>query len=211
MSREAIPYVITIDVGTSSTRAILYDAEGAVVDGCIAQRTTRAETSADGGAVFHAEELFGTIVEVVDQVLASAGPRAERIGAVAMDTLVGNVLGVDGEGRPLTPAFTYADTRNAADAQALRRELGPDGMADAHDRTGCLIHSAYLPAAVSLAATHAAPTARGRGALGERGRIRLLPALREVERQLQRRLLVRHAEPARADVGCRLAGDAAGE
>ena len=50
------------------------------------------------------------------------------------------------DGAPLSPVYTYADTRNAADAQALRRELGADGMAAAHDRTGCLIHSAYLPA-----------------------------------------------------------------
>ena len=34
-------------------------------------------------------------MEVVDQVLVSAGNRAEQVGAVAMDTLVGNVLGVD--------------------------------------------------------------------------------------------------------------------
>ncbi len=63
-----------------------------------------------------------------------------------MDTLVGNVMGIDSAGRPITPVFTYADTRNAADAQELRRELGQKEMAAAHDRTGCLIHTSYLPA-----------------------------------------------------------------
>lgn len=146
MNEPTPPFVITVDVGTSSTRAILYDSEGMVVEGCVAQRTTRAETSADGGAVFRAETLFGAIVEVVDQVVASAGARADDIGAVAMDTLVGNVLGVDSEGNPTTPVFTYADTRNAPDAQELRHELGQEGLAEAHDRTGCLIHTSYLPA-----------------------------------------------------------------
>ena len=146
MSRQAPPYVITIDVGTSSTRAILYDSAGEIVEGCIAQRATRAETSADGGAVFQADELLAAVVEVVDQVLHSAGPRGDNIGAVAMDTLVGNILGVSGDGTPVTPVYTYADTRNAPDAQELRRELGAEGMAAAHDRTGCLIHTSYLPA-----------------------------------------------------------------
>lgn len=146
MNSEAAPYVITIDVGTSSTRAILYDSQGVIVDGCVAQRANHAETSADGGAVFHAEDLFATLVEVVDQVVVSAGNRVNQVGAVAMDTLVGNVLGVDADGAALSPVYTYADTRNSSDAQALRRELGADGMAAAHERTGCLIHSAYLPA-----------------------------------------------------------------
>ncbi len=140
------PYVISIDIGTSSTRAILYDAAARVVEGCVAQRANRQITTADGGAVFEAEALFSNVVETIDQILHSAGPRARHIGAVAMDTLVGNILGVDRNGAPITPVFTYADTRNAADAQALRRELGHEGMAAAHDRTGCLIHTSYLPA-----------------------------------------------------------------
>ena len=94
-----------------------------MVEGCVAQRANRQITTADGGAVFEAEALFSSVVEAIDQVLHSAGPRADQIGAVAMDTLVGNVMGIDSAGRPITPVFTYADTRNAADAQELRREL----------------------------------------------------------------------------------------
>ncbi len=144
--RASGPYVISIDIGTSSTRAILYDSTARVVEGCVAQRANRQITTADGGAVFEAEALFSSVVEAIDQVLHSAGPRADQIGAVAMDTLVGNVMGIDSAGRPITPVFTYADTRNAADAQELRRELGQKEMAAAHDRTGCLIHTSYLPA-----------------------------------------------------------------
>ena len=65
---------------------------------------------------------------------------------MAADTFVGNVLGVDAAGNPVTPVYTYADTRNAADAQAWRAELGTAGAAEAHDRTGTLIHTSYLPA-----------------------------------------------------------------
>lgn len=146
--QEVPPYVIALDIGTSNTRAILYDGGARVVMDCSAQRPNRFITTADGGAVFEADDLLAGVVEVIDEVLERAGARATngQIGAVAMDTLVGNVLGVDGDGRPISPVYTYADTRNAADAQALRRELGKAGMAAAHDRTGCLIHTSYLPA-----------------------------------------------------------------
>jgi gluconokinase len=147
--------VLTIDVGTSSTRAILFDAQAHVVDDMVEQRATQMTTTADGGAVFDADEVLSAIAGAVDRLLARAGALAAQIGAVAVDTLVGNVVGVDADGKPVTPLFTYADTRNAAEAQALRVELGAEGAAEAHDQTGCLIHTSYLPARFRwLAADH---------------------------------------------------------
>src|SRR5690606_5648067 len=141
-----MPLVLTIDIGTSSVRAILFDAAGHVVDDLVAQETHQMETTPDGGAVFDADAVLAHTANAVDSVLIRAGSQAEAIGAVAVDTLVGNVLGVDEAGKPLTPVYTYADTRNAEAAQVLRAELGTDGAAAAHDRTGCLIHTSYLPA-----------------------------------------------------------------
>jgi gluconokinase len=138
--------VLTIDVGTSSTRAILFDAEAHVVEGMVEQRATQMTTTPDGGAVFEAEQAFDEIVGVIDRLMTRAGALGARIGVVAVDTLVGNIMGVDDAGRPVTPLFTYADTRNAAAAQQLRIELGAEGAASAHDQTGCLIHTSYLPA-----------------------------------------------------------------
>ncbi|MEZ4555895.1 MAG: FGGY family carbohydrate kinase [Caldilineaceae bacterium] len=63
-----------------------------------------------------------------------------------MDSFVGNVLGLDVDGQPITPVFTYADTRNAPAVGDLRRRLGRDFMDAAHDRTGCMLHTSYLPA-----------------------------------------------------------------
>jgi gluconokinase len=102
-------------------------------------------TTPDGGAIFDAAELVAGVVAALDELLGRAGDLADKIGAVAVDTLVGNVLGVDAQGNPVTPLFTYADTRNANATQALRLEVGAAGAEAAHDRTGCLIHTSYLP------------------------------------------------------------------
>lgn len=138
------PTILTIDIGTSSIRAILFDAQAHPLSGAAAQVHTEIHTTSDGGAEFEAEHLFSTFVEVIDQVLKIMPDLP--ITAVAMDTFVGNLLGVTEDGTPLTPVITYADTRNAQDATALRAELGDEGAKAAHDRTGTLIHAAYWPA-----------------------------------------------------------------
>jgi len=139
------PLILALDIGTTSTRALLFDEHGRALPDCIAQVGNQLQTTADGGATFDANALFKNVVAVIDQVLAMAGSRATRIAAVASDTFVSNVLGVSSAGDPVTPLFTYADTRNAADSETLRTELGAAGLSAAHDRTGCLVHTSYLP------------------------------------------------------------------
>lgn len=140
------PLVLALDIGTTSTRALLFDALGQPVPDCIAQVANQLETTHDGGATFEPLPLFAHVIAVIDQVLQRAGDRAKQIAAVVSDTFVGNVMGVSADGEPVTPLFIYADTRNAVDADALRQELGPTGLRASHDRTGCLIHTSYLPA-----------------------------------------------------------------
>src|SRR5581483_4700833 len=60
--------------------------------------------------------------------------------------------------RPLTPVITWADTRSAPDALALRRRLDQRAL---HARTGAPLHPAFFPAKLRwLARTH--PEVRAR-------------------------------------------------
>ena len=52
-------------------------------------------------------------------------------------------VGVDADGQPITPVYTYADTRATEDAQRLRQLYDE---ASVQDRTGCLMRASYLPA-----------------------------------------------------------------
>ena len=140
------PLILTIDLGTTSTRAMLFDATARPVPGCVSQVSNRLRTTSDGGAEFDADHLFDNVVTAIDQLLDGLDEADTPIAAIAMDTFVGNLLGVDEDGQPVTPVYTYADTRNARDAQALRAELGETGLAESHDRTGCMLHTSYLPA-----------------------------------------------------------------
>jgi len=139
------PFILVIDVGSSSVRANLYDRHARLVENSQAARHVTLHTEADGTADEDALALAGEVEKVVDAALAKAGARAKHIAAVGLDTLVFAACGVDAPGKPVTPLYTYADTRARREAQELRRELD---FAAVYQRTGCPLHTAYMPARV---------------------------------------------------------------
>jgi gluconokinase len=139
----ARPLVLAIDIGTSSVRGALYDARAHRLDGTAAQEPHSLAGGADGAAEAPAEEMAVCVERVMDAVLAAAGGAATGIEAVGMATLAATALGVDAEGRAVTPVYTYADSRAADDVRDLRRELDEAAV---HQRTGCPLHTAYWPA-----------------------------------------------------------------
>jgi gluconokinase len=142
-NKAEAPLVLTIDAGTSSARALLYDARGHAVEGLVAQERYSIRSGSDGAVEDDPGAALERIWRCVDAALAQAGPLAQQIRAVAVDTLVSNILAIDAAGRPLTPLITYADTRNDADAIELRRTLDERAV---HQRTGCLLRTSYWPA-----------------------------------------------------------------
>src|SRR5690349_14109689 len=115
------PLIMAIDIGSSSTRVLLYDRHGREVGVVPAQEKYQLRTSGEGAAEDDPDAALERMARCVDAALGQAGPLAKQIGAVSVDTLVSNILAIDGDGRPLTPLISYADTRNDADADALRR------------------------------------------------------------------------------------------
>ncbi len=137
--------VLTIDIGSSSVRAAIYDGNANRLPGLEAQLGHELVTSPDGGVVADAEHIASLVGEALDRVLAAAGDVAGDIAAVGMDTIASSVLGVDGDGIPVTPIYTYADTQPIAEVAALKRELD---VAEVYDRTGCPQHTSYIPARI---------------------------------------------------------------
>jgi len=111
------------------------------VEGTGATRKHAFTTTRDGGATLDADELCDLVFETLDETYAHI--ETHSIAGVAVSTLWHSVLGVDGRGRPTMPIFSWADRRAADAAGELRERL--DGT-EVHRRTGCVLHSSYLPA-----------------------------------------------------------------
>ena len=153
--------IIALDIGTSSTRATLYDAAGSRIEGVRHQVLCEPLTVAGGGVEHDPMRLLEAAVASIDAVLRRAG----EVRAVGICTFWHGLLGFDARGRPITPVYTWADTRSDGAADDLRKRLDEDAV---HDRTGCHLHSSYWPAKIRwYAALSAASPVERWGSIGE--------------------------------------------
>ncbi len=137
------PLIVALDAGTSSVRALAFDSLGRAIVECEDQLPYALETTADGGATFPAESLFELTVGAIDGVVARLQDRVQDVAAVGSTSFWHSLMGVDATGTPTTPIYYWADTRSAADASILRRQLDANAV---WQRTGCRLHSSYWPA-----------------------------------------------------------------
>lgn len=135
--------ILAIDIGTSAVKTLLYDRHGRAVEEVQSHETIKIRTSKDGASEADPDGLLEIVWKGIDSALSKAGKLAEKIAGVASCTFVGNIMGIDQQGRPLTPVFTYADTRSEKEVEWLQAEFDEN---EVHDRTGCHFHSSYLPA-----------------------------------------------------------------
>lgn len=135
--------LLIIDIGSSSVRALLFEEDANPIDGVMISQSHDFETDNDGGAVADAEHIRELVETCVDDILDH--PSAKNIRAVGMATFVGNWVGLDNENKPITPLITYADARSRDDVATLREKLNGN-TEPYHQATGCMLHTAYLPA-----------------------------------------------------------------
>lgn len=137
------PTVLAIDAGTSSIRALLFDAEARQLPEAIVKVPQRPTAHPGEGATYDAELLLKRIFGAIDALQARVPDAFSRIAAVGVSTFWHSLVGLDEEDRPITPVYLWVDMRSAADAATLRDELGGEAV---RNRTGCPLHAAYVPA-----------------------------------------------------------------
>ncbi len=132
--------LLVLDIGSSSARAMLFDEQARPLEGAVVQHPYEFETFPPGSATLDALMLQREVESCIDEILQH--PQAKAIQAVGMTTFVGNVVGLDEHHRPITPIYSYADTRSAEDVAFLREKIDIEAN---HQRTGTIHHTAYLP------------------------------------------------------------------
>ncbi len=136
--------ILTLDMGTSSVRAMLFDTRGRALPDAEVQTAYAQTTTADGGVQTDAEALLTLTVSCLKQLLRKTDQDTRgRIAGVGVSCFWHSLVGVGEEGRAVTPLFSWADSRAMAQAEKLKTEM--DGAAY-HARTGCVLHPCYWPA-----------------------------------------------------------------
>jgi gluconokinase len=136
------PLIVSLDVGTSSVRTLLFDGRARRVEGFGKQIPYQVRTTPDGGVEVDADELAGLVAESIAEMHRQLSAANLQPRAVASCTFWHNVLGVDVDGSPVTPVIHLFDTRSADACRRLAEKI--DGR-EQHARTGCVLHPSYLP------------------------------------------------------------------
>jgi xylulokinase len=108
-----------LDIGTSSTKALLVDDHGAVVGRGDARYATAL--GADGGV----EQDPGDYLEAARRAIADCGASQRSIAGIGLVGQTPTLVLVGEDGEAVRPALTWQDTRAGAEAAELAAELGP--------------------------------------------------------------------------------------
>jgi gluconokinase len=127
--------VLALDVGTTSTKAVLFDVAGAVVASSTHEYPLVAPRP--GWAVQDPDLIVTAALDAIGVVAAAARGRQVAVVGLAVSTMMHSLLALDARHRPLTPSLTWADGRAASQAERLRAD--PAGRRLAH-RSGTPVH-----------------------------------------------------------------------
>jgi glycerol kinase len=111
--------ILALDQGTTSTRAILFDAHGHAL--AEASRPLRQSYPQDGWVEHDAEEIFNASLAVLREVVEKSGKPVADIVALGITNQRETVVIWDkATGRPLRPAIVWQDRRTADACERLR-------------------------------------------------------------------------------------------
>ena len=126
--------VLALDLGTSSARSALFDARGARLEGTLRQESYSLHTASDGTVELKPADILATVRRLLADHTADA---------VGISCFWHSLMGCDAHGKPLTPIYTWADSRCTPDAVKLRTR---HDEREVHARTGCMLRASFWPA-----------------------------------------------------------------
>lgn len=155
-------YILAIDQGTTSSRAILFNRDGTIHH--TSQKEFRQHFPCSGWVEHDPEDIWASVVDTCKDVLASGGVSADEVIAAGITnqretTLIWDRL----TGEPIYPAIVWQDRRTAEFCEGLQ-EQGLESMIN--DRTGLLIDP-YFSATKIRWVLDQVPDSRERAERGE--------------------------------------------
>jgi glycerol kinase len=155
-------YVLTIDQGTTSSRAILFNESTAIR--AVAQRPITQYYPASGWVDHDANELWQTVRACVGDALEAVRATLDDVGAIGITNQRETTIVWDRQsGKPLAPAIVWQSRQSVPWVEALRDR----GMGERfHELTG-LVPDAYFSATKLAMLLDESPELRRRAEAGE--------------------------------------------
>lgn len=162
MTSKTGPFLLALDQGTTSTRAILFGAD--LLPLATAQQELRQHFPAPGWVEHEPEEIWQASLAVMRDALAKGGAGAAQVAGIGITNQRETVVVWDrATGRPIHRAIVWQD-RRTADLCARLRAGGHEALV--RDRTGLLLDPYFSGTKLAWLLDHV-PGARDRATKGE--------------------------------------------
>ena len=134
-----MPYILALDQGTTSSRAILFDRDGRIAS--VAQREFRQIFPRAGWVEHDAHEIWTTQAGVAVEALAAADVQPKDVAAIGITNQRETTIVWDREtGHPIANAIVWQDRRTADACDRLRAEGAEDLV---REKTGLVIDAYF--------------------------------------------------------------------
>ncbi|MGA8062765.1 MAG: glycerol kinase GlpK [Candidatus Sulfotelmatobacter sp.] len=156
-----MPYILSLDQGTTSSRALLFDHDGAVRS--VAQREFTQIFPEPGWVEHDPEEIAASQIAVALEALAQAHVQPSDVAAIGITNQRETTIVWDRTtGKAISNAIVWQDRRTAAFCEQLKAQ-GHENLIQ--QRTGLLIDAYFSGSKISWILEHV-PGARKLGAAG---------------------------------------------
>jgi len=114
--------LLGIDIGTSSTKAVLIDPSGKLLG--VSQREYQIDSPQPGWAEQHPETWWAAVKESVAAALSQSDAPAQQIAGIGLSGQMHGTVLLDEKKRLLRPAIIWADRRSRRQCQSVLDLLG---------------------------------------------------------------------------------------
>jgi gluconokinase len=128
-------YMLGIDIGTTSTKAVLFSGRGEVIQQeNIGYPLFTPDIST---AEQDPEEIFQAVLKAISNIMQHSSISQREISFISFSSAMHSLIAIDENDQPLTPCITWADNRSEAWARKIKNELNGH---EVYKRTGTPIH-----------------------------------------------------------------------
>ncbi|MFY4774426.1 gluconokinase [Metabacillus sp. RGM 3146] len=128
-------YAIGVDIGTTSTKSVLFSTEGTVIAKHGIEYPLYSPTPET--AEQDPEEIFRAVIGTIKETMKSSNIDASDVLCVSFSSAMHSVIAVDSSGKPITKCITWADNRSAEWTEKIKNEMNGHEI---YLRTGTPIH-----------------------------------------------------------------------
>jgi len=121
------PLLMGIDLGTSSTKAVIVDVEGNLL--AVAQCEYPISSPHVGWAEQDPENWYQAAINTARLALQEVGQPSETVAAIGLAGQMHTTVCLDAGGRPLRPAILWADQRSGRQVSQVYTRLGREKLA----------------------------------------------------------------------------------